>query len=175
MNTTTTTTTYRFPPGTPVRYTGIVNRKQGLTGRIVGPHVGRPISGANIRQRETYDVDWGDGIGIEFAGCLTERTMLPTDELREGDIVVDCGMRIRIIGPAKTYRTEHGNHPDVYSVPGLVVNADEVRAVPHNGYIRRFLCEGKPDCRCGSPGKDRWDITGGHLATWHIEPKETAS
>lgn len=167
-------TIYRLPPGTAVTYSGVLSRKHGWNGRIIGPHTSEALATTHIPQRETYDVDWGDRIRTEFAGCLTARTMLHTDELREGDIVINSGMRILIDGPAKIYGTEYGNDPAVYSWPGLVLNADDLcdkDSENYDAYIARHLRGIWWEDRVPRPHKDNWTITGNHCAMWHIEPK----
>lgn len=93
-----------------------------------------------------------------------------TTELKQGDIVVNQGMRILLDTPARVYE-DYANGP-VYAWPGLVLNADELcdRKSPKFDlyiykHIRGIWWE---DC-VPRPRKDEWIVQGNHLATWYVE------
>ncbi|MER6605692.1 hypothetical protein ABT282_07200 [Streptomyces sp. NPDC000927] len=98
---------------------------------------------------------------------MADSLYLPTPELREGDIVLDHGMRILIDGPGK-YREE------TYVWPGLVLNADELcdnESDSYDAYIARHLRGIWWEDRVPRPRKDDWPIQGNSLACWRIEPR----
>lgn len=95
-----------------------------------------------------------------------------TDQLSEGDVVLNHGMRILLDGPAKVY--PHGDRPEdqVYVWPGLVLNADELcdkDAETFNSYIYKHI-RGIwwEDC-LPRPRKDDWPVQGNSLARWVVE------
>ncbi len=104
---------------------------------------------------------------------MHEHLTLPTDELREGDIILNHGMRILIDGPAKVYRHEPQSRSNtVYVWPGLVLNADELcdkDSEHYDSYIARHLRGIWWEDRVPRPRADEWSIQGNHLATWHVE------
>lgn len=103
---------------------------------------------------------------------MTEHLYLPTSELREGDIVLNTGMRILIDGPAGIY--PQGDRPEdqVYRWPGLVLNADELcdrDADTFDLYLYKHLRGVWWEDQVPRPRRDDWPVQGNHLAMWHVE------
>ena len=97
---------------------------------------------------------------------------LKTSELREGDIVLEHGMRVRLDSGVRTPESEHGT---VYSRPGTVLNLDEVREakiIPPS-----FLGDGEKWVEGRGWTTDRddsWTVQGNDLAHWTVEVRVTA-
>lgn len=96
-------------------------------------------------------------------------TMKRTPDLAEGDVVVNCGMRILIDGPVTNYPDER------YGWPGLVLNADELCDKGSEHYDAYIACHLRGiwwEDRVPRPRKDDWPIVGNSSAMWHVEEKE---
>ncbi len=97
-----------------------------------------------------------------------------TDKLREGDIVLNSGMRILIDGPVKVIpdlSTCHDRY-DTYRWPGLVLNADELcdkDSPEYDAYIACHLRGQWWEDRVPRPRKDNWPVVGNKLAVWYTE------
>ena len=94
---------------------------------------------------------------------------VPIDELREGDIVLEHGMRILIDGPVGTEGTGDRMR---WVWPGLVVNADEVcnpRHPEYNAYIACHLRGQWWEDLSPRPRKDNWPIVSNRLPLWTVE------
>lgn len=100
----------------------------------------------------------------------------PTDKLREGDVVLDGGMRILIDGPARTCGDpEEGG---VLVWPGLVLNGDALcdpESPDYDAYVARHLRGQWWKDRVPRPRQDDWPIQGNRLAMWSIEAREEES
>ena len=100
---------------------------------------------------------------------MTQKT---TDELREGDIVLDSGMRILIDGPVTVVPSFYRSENDRYVWPGLVLNADELcdkDSPEYNNYIASHLRGQWWEDRLPLPRKDNWPIVGNRLTNWYTE------
>lgn len=96
---------------------------------------------------------------------MPTRLRVTTDQLREGDIVREYGMRVRL--DELTTFTNQGR--TVYSWRGTVLNLDEVLA--EGRVSARFLAE-----HDWVPGKgwvkvrnDAWTIQGNAQVSWYVE------
>lgn len=79
-------------------------------------------------------------------------TTVKSSELRDGDVVLTHGMRVKLDRPVATQLGANGL---VFTWDGLVLNQAEVLA---EGFITRgFIPDG------------RWTVQGNDLATWAVE------
>jgi hypothetical protein len=93
-------------------------------------------------------------------------------EIREGDIVLNCGMRILIDGPATIYGEKYGNPADepVYSWPGLVVNADAICKEGGEEYDAYIACHLRGQWWQDRGGrKDSWPVNSNDRESWEVE------
>ncbi|GAA2609813.1 hypothetical protein SMC26_39595 [Actinomadura fulvescens] len=101
----------------------------------------------------------------EAEDAPVETLRLDTTELREGDVVVDHGMRVRLDRPVFI----PSDKPDVRAWVGFVENLPEVIA---EEYVpRSFLTRSENDPETGGMREvfGRWNVQGNELATWHVE------
>lgn len=102
----------------------------------------------------------------------TETLWLDTSELREGDVILDCGMRILLRGEREEYERSQGT---VYGWEGLVTNPEHVKAegfVPYAWLFPNVWGKGAN----GGWGIDydaepTWRVQGNTLARWSVERK----
>lgn len=102
----------------------------------------------------------------------TEHLFLPVSQLREGDIVINHGMRILIDGPVTITRTL--GKMDLYRWPGLVLNADELcdeDADTYDSFIASCLRGTIWEDHIPHTRKDDWTIQSNDLQHWRVERK----
>lgn len=94
-----------------------------------------------------------------------------TDQLQEGDVVLNHGMRILIDGPARTEPGTNGHDLTRYRWPGLVLNADELcdpASLAYDTYIYKHLRGVWWEDRVPRTRKDDWPVVGNCLAWWSV-------
>ncbi len=90
-----------------------------------------------------------------------------TSELRAGDVVTTCGLRVLLHGEPRVYSTEEwagSARGPVYVWPGLVLNEEE--AVNEYRVPREWL---HYDGSGQRHDEARWTIQGNDLATWQVQ------
>ncbi len=95
-----------------------------------------------------------------------ESLFLKSSELRQGDIVLQFGMRLLIDQEIKDYSGAYGQ---VYHTSAKVLNPEEVKEEAYVPWSWLF-----PDVFKGGWRKDydadpRWDVQGNDNAFWHVE------
>lgn len=123
-------------------------------------------------RRSAIVIEERGDVTTTFESYLTDRTVeqVDTSQIREGDIVLECGMVV-LVGPVKVYGVEYG-HPEgepVYAWPGRVLNADELCDKANPAYDAYVACHLRGTwCEDAGGVKDRWTIQGNRLAPWTV-------
>ena len=95
----------------------------------------------------------------------SDTVVVPSSQLRQGDIVSTHGMLVLLDGPIQS-RDYGSNGPDVvYWQRGLVINIDQVDDPWLVGMTREF--QPWPN-RAIPTGEHRWTIQGNDLARWAV-------
>lgn len=95
-----------------------------------------------------------------------------TTELKQGDIVLNHGMRILIDGPPLIEPSPNREGVERYAWPGLVLNGDELCDRDSEAYDSYIACHLRGqwwEDRVPRPRKDDWPVVGNHLALWWVE------